>query len=205
MKKLVAFLTALTLLGGLTVCEREKAEVLSDPLPSASVSPTPSPTPEPTPPPTAEDIFPREFCFMNGVGGWHSELYIERDGSFAGHMEDWLGWGAEEGDMLWCSFSGRFSLPEKVNDYTYSIYLEELVKGSDGAEETEIDYVAVDDARGLESGEEFYIYLPGAPLDELPEEFVGWVRSPGGIEENDTVLPWYGLYNVNEQCGWFEW
>lgn len=56
MKKLVAFLIALTLLGGLTACDRNKTEVVPDPLPSVSVSPTPTPTPAPSPTPPTADV-----------------------------------------------------------------------------------------------------------------------------------------------------
>ena len=66
-------------------------------------------------------------------------------------------------------------------------------------EQSEVD----SDLLGLD-GEEYLVYLPGAPLGELPEEFVLWVTAPRGLKEEDTVLPWYGLYNVSEQCGFFE-
>lgn len=155
-----------------------------------------------------EVIFPRAFSHMSGAGGWSTELYVAEDGSFEGCYY----WHriAEEND-LWemydCKFAGKFGPPKKVNEYTYSIQLEELTIGpaEQGIEGSE-NFVQVDEeaAPGIEGGEEFLIYLPGAPLDELPEEFVWWVDLVTGIADDDITLPWYGLYNVNEQLGWFE-
>lgn len=155
-----------------------------------------------------EVIFPRAFSHMSGVGGWSTELYVAEDGSFEGCYY----WHriAEEND-LWemydCKFAGKFGPSQKVNEYTYSIQLEELTigpaeQGIEGSENfTQVDEEA---APGIEGGEEFLIYLPGAPLDELPEEFVWWVKAPIGIKDDETTLPWYGLYNVQEKLGWFE-
>lgn len=142
MKKLVVCLIALILLGALPACERETAEVVPDPSPSVSVSPTPTstPAPSPTPPPTAEDIFPREFTFMNGMGDWRVNLKIEADGSFIGHEEarTWLSMEAdEEGAKGFTDFKGKFSIPEQVNDYTYAMKLEEFQ--IEPGEETVID------------------------------------------------------------------
>lgn len=229
MKKLVAFLIALTLLGGLTACDRKKTEVVPDPLPSVSVSPAPTPaptpslspsptptptpapspslTPEPTPTPTAEDIFPREFCFASGVGGWSTELQIKADGSFSGNFHDSDMGDSDEGypngTVYFCSFTGQFSKLQKVNNYTYSVTVEELNEVP-AAEEIEdgVRYIP-STPYGMCKGE-FLIYLPGAPLDELPEEFVWWVKAPVGIKDDETMLPWYGLYNVQEKLGWFE-
>lgn len=177
------------------------------PPPSALPTAMPAVTSEPTLAPTAEDIFPREFCFMIGAGGWCTELHIADDGTFTGgYFSHQL---FPENDGAWelyvCEFSGKFSELEKVNEYTYSTQMEELTieqaqKGLEGADLTPVEERT---APGLEGGEEFLIYLPGAPLDELPEEFLYWIRAPHGIEEEDTVLPGYGLYNVNEQLGWF--
>lgn len=156
-----------------------------------------------------DGIFPREFCFMSGAGGWSTELSIKEDGTFTGgYYAHWISWEHDEAWELYvCEFSGRFSEPQKVNAYTYSTQLEELniEPGEQGLENTPLTQVDEGYAPGIAGGEEFLVYLPGAPLDKLPEEFLLWVRAPHGIEEEDTALPNYGLYNVNEQQGWFEY
>lgn len=46
--------------------------------------------------------------------------------------------------------------------------------------------------------EEIYVYLPKAPIMELPEGYKSWIRFQ--IEDTEE-LPFYGLYNVTEECG----
>ena len=57
----------------------------------------------------------------------------------------------------------------------------------------------------MEDGEEFILYAPGIPADELPEEFRGWW--PGDWRwrngELDQLDRW-GLCNVNSGKGFFE-
>ena len=156
-----------------------------------------------------EVIFPREFTFMNGMGDWRVILQIEEDGSFTGHEEarTWLPMGSEEeGAKGFTDFKGKFTMPEQVNDYTYSMKLEKFQ--IEPGEETVIDgvrYIPYDDhVTGFDVETEFLVYLPGAPLEELPEDFLLWVKAPMGIEDDETTLSWYGLYNVKEQLGWFE-
>ena len=45
------------------------------------------------------------------------------------------------------------------------------------------------------------IYLPGAPLDELPMEYLSWVGYFDLTMTTDTTLPFYGLYNEDDQSG----
>lgn len=154
-----------------------------------------------------ENIFPREFWHMVGVGGWSTVMNVEKDGTFEGNY-NWhrIAEEGEDWEMYSCDFSGKFSEPKQVNGYTYSVQLEKLDIGSGwhGIESDEASLTKVEGAaQGLEGGEEFLIYLPGAPVKELPEEFLFWSMLMVGPD--DTVLPSYGLYNVNTQIGWFDW
>lgn len=155
-----------------------------------------------------EVIFPRAFSHMSGVGGWSTDLYVAEDGSFEGcYFRHSLAEASDRWMLYFSEFSGKFSLPKKVNAYTYSVRLEALDIGAEkGGLEGSEDFTQVGEgaAPGIEGGEEFLIYLPGAPLDELPEDFLLWVKAPGGIEDDDITLPWCGLYNAKEQLGWFE-
>lgn len=210
MKKKAIIALMLGLVCALAGCQAEPAEVAQAPAPSVSVTPAPTPTPTPTPSPeptptqwpTAEDIFPREFCFNSGAGGWATELVVAADGSFSGDYQD-MEMGGNPPCTYFCHFHGQFSLPEKVNEYTYSVKLERLETGED-KEELDVDGMLwiPSDAYGMEGGEEFLIFLPGAPLDELPEYFVLW-SAHGYDSWNDSVLPDYGLYNVAERQGFF--
>ena len=45
------------------------------------------------------------------------------------------------------------------------------------------------------------IYLPGAPLDELPEEFRSWIGYYDLSRTTETELPFYALNNEAQQQG----
>lgn len=147
------------------------------------------------------------FCFSSGAGGWATMLTIDADGSFSGEWFDGeLGVTGEEypnGTMYQSDFSGQFTQPVKVNAYTYSVQIHELNYEEEIGREEIRDGVlyCYGDAYGLEEAENILIYLPGAPLAELPEEFRSWVGYYDLSETADTVLPFYGLYNETQQCG----
>lgn len=153
------------------------------------------------------DLTNRQFTFSSGAGGWATLLTIQADGSFSGEYFDGelgdTGEGYPNGTMYQSNFSGKFTQPVKVNDYTYSMQISELNY------EQEIDTEEIlDDMRyvysavyGLGEGRNILIYLPGSPLAELPEEFRSWVGYYDMANIEDTGLPFYGLYNETEQCG----
>ena len=122
-----------------------------------------------------------EYWFLSGAGGWRTELTIAAngDGTFTGEYSH----GSERS-----AFSGRFGDVTRVND-TWSMRL------------TELDASAY----GIEGADEVLVYLPGTPVDALPEEFLQWYCAglPYGRNQIGNTLPTVGLYNVNEQYGWF--
>lgn len=76
---------------------------------------------------------------------------------------------------------------DKIN-YTYEIGKEEILD--------QILY-SYTEAYGLDGADEVDIYLPGAPVDQLPEEFLQWACSNyDRLEAEENGLPCYGLYNV---------
>lgn len=147
------------------------------------------------------------FYFASGVGGWATELAINGDGSFSGvYFDGEMGVCGEEfpnGTEYRCDFTGQFSTPVKVNDYTYSVRLDALTYEKTAGTEEIIDgkRYCYSDAYGLDGAEEILIYLPDAPLEELPEEYRGWVGYYDLSNAEESGLPYYGLYNVAEQCG----
>lgn len=168
--------------------------------PTLTVTPTPTPSSAPSPAPTAEDIFPRSFVFCGGAGGWATELDVAADGSFSGYYQD-MDMGGDPPTTYFCNFTGQFSTPEKVNEYTYSVRLEKLLK-EDIEEKLDAQGMlwVPSIAYGLEGGDEFLIYLPGAPVAELPEYFFNWAGRGYEVWDDQTLFD-YGLYNVAEKQG----
>lgn len=147
-----------------------------------------------------------EFYFASGAGGWRTVMQIENDGSFYGQFSDSdmgsVGEGYPNGTVYLSEFEGKFTEPVKVNDYTYSMEVEEINYGEKFDTEEIIDGIlyCYGDAYGLAGAEEILIYLPGAPTNELPEAYMSWVRNT--MENPETLeLPFYGLYNVKEENG----
>lgn len=152
------------------------------------------------------DLSDRYFEYSSGAGGWSTELRIDSDRKFKGSYHDSdmgdIGEDYPGGTMYHCSFKGQFGELEKVDDTTYKMKLESLT--IEEAPETEIAdgirWIA-SNASGLEGGEEFYLYLPGAVLADLPEEYRQWVGYFNLESVTETTLPYYGLYNVNTGDG----
>lgn len=89
-----------------------------------------------------------------------------------------------------------------MNDYTYSMQIEEISYAKELGTEEIIDgtLYCYSNAYGVDDAEEILIYLPGAPFAELPEEYRSWVRNDM-VDTEALELPFYGLYNVTEQNG----
>lgn len=155
-----------------------------------------------------EDVSKLEFYFSSGAGGWRTTLRINSDGSFEGvHSDSEMGITGDDypdGTYYICQFRGSFTTPKKLNDYTYSFSLESLeYEQSDAVEIIDgIRYVN-STPYGIEGGEEFHLYLPGTPLSQLPELYIDWIRNDYYTAEGaeEPILPFYGLYNVTEECG----
>ena len=180
---------------------------------------TPKPTEDPAVPEQKEEPVPEapafdfaqvanlEFTFSSGAGGWRTVLYINADGSFHGlytdsEMGDLDETAYPNGTMYMCSFSGTFTEPEQVNGYTWQTQVEELTYADPLGEKLEGGFRYVyTEAYGIHSAENVYLYLPGAPLAELPEEYRNWVGYHDLTQTEETELPFYGLYNEAEQNG----
>ena len=154
------------------------------------------------------DVADREFFFSSGAGGWCTVLYIDEDGTFEGNYHDSdmgsTGEGYPNGTLYYCDFKGSFTEPQKVNDYTYKFQIADISLADEvGKEENKdgIHYI-YSDAYGLDDSEYFFMYLPGTPLAELSEEFLRWIGYYNGMEgTTDTELPFYALYNVEQEYG----
>lgn len=148
-----------------------------------------------------------QFIFSSGAGGWATEMYINADGSFHGKFYDSdmgsIGEGYPYGTEYHSDFYGQFTQPVRVNDYTYSMQIQELNYEEEIGTEEIIDGILYQyiDAYGLGGAEDILIYLPGAPLAELPEEFRGWIGCYDLSQTENTELSGYALNNETQQYG----
>ena len=154
-----------------------------------------------------EALADRVFYFSSGVGAWHTELYINSDGTFEGMYQDAdmgdSGEGYPNGTEYYCNFAGKFGNLEKVDEFTYKMKLVSLLYEEEPDKEEIIDGVRYiySTAYGLTGGTDFFLYLPGARLADLPEGYRGWVGYYYLENTTETELPYYGLYNLNEENG----
>ncbi|MBD5520318.1 MAG: DUF1311 domain-containing protein [Lachnospiraceae bacterium] len=154
-----------------------------------------------------ENLSDRVFYFSSGAGAWSTELFINGDGTFRGIFHDTdmgdIGENYPNGTLYFCEFTGRFDGPEKIDEFTYKLRLASIEYKYEPEKEEIIDGVRniYSTAYGLDDGEEFYLYLPGAKLAELPEEYLRWVGYYNLESTTETELPYYGLYNVNMEQG----
>ncbi len=141
------------------------------------------------------DISRLEFWFGSGAGAWRTVLYVHEDGTFEGEYLD-SNMGSKE--QYLCEFTGKFTEPVRVNDYTWSVKTSELKFGREpGTTEVRDGWTYhYEEPYGLNDAEELLFYLPGAPVSDLPGKFMEWARGNGS-----ALLPFYGLYNVNGRQG----
>ena len=145
-----------------------------------------------------------EFYFSSGVGGWGTALTIDENGNFEGEYHDSdmgdTGEGYPGGTYYYCKFNGKFDTPVKVNEYTYSMRIQEMSQENEsGTEEIKDDMLyKYSDPYGLEDAEEIYLYLPSAKIKDLPEGYMNWAMIAVGEGEE---LGFYGLYNVAQEDG----
>lgn len=205
-----------------TVAPTEEALHSAEAFPSTEAtapSKEPSPSPEPSPTQTAEEetqeftlagIANLTFDFASGAGGWCTELVMKEDGTFTGNFHDSdmgsTGEGYPNGTLYLSSFKGKFSNPVKVNDYTYKMQLEQIETTDEKEGEEIVDgvkYIYSGGAYGLDNAKDVLIFLPGAPIKELPEGFLDWIYCKSALNQDvHKRLPFYGLYNVAEEQGW---
>lgn len=150
------------------------------------------------------EVLPKSFYFSSGVGAWATELQIAPDGSFTGEYHDSdMGDNGDEypnGTVYICRFNGKFSTPQLVDEFSFSMQLESLeLDGTPGdiSYEDGVRYI-YSEPYGLYNAEEVLLYLPGRQLSRTSEAFVSWSHIDMTVW--DIIPPgWYGLYNVNAE------
>lgn len=154
-----------------------------------------------------EEFKNMDFLFSSGAGGWGTIMNINSDGSFEGNYHDsemgLTGDGYPHGTVYMSDFTGQFSKPEKVNDNTYSIRMEDISyeREPDTEEIKDEQLVIYAEAYGLAGGDKFTIYTPGTPLDSLSEELRSWIGFYDLSQTDETQLQFYVLSNEKDQYG----
>lgn len=152
------------------------------------------------------DVADYDFFFSSGVGAWYTELHIYEDGTFDGHYRDSdMGSSGEEypkGTVYYSDFSGSFTEPVRIDDHTWAFQIDSIQYPLGMGEEIKDGfYYDYSVAYGLDGAEELYLYLPGTRLADLPEAYRRWVGYFDLKSISETELPFYGLYNVKQECG----
>lgn len=157
-------------------------------------------------------LFEGYYSFASGVGFWATVMQIQSDGTFTGHFHDTDHIGYSD-NYDWtrkeCEFSGRFINPRQINDYTYSFELGELTyENEPGTDTTETRddgiriHIIYVDAYGLNNGTKMiYAYTPDAPVAELPDQFMSWVRGRLRERQDESRLSYKCLY-TDGGFGW---
>ena len=153
---------------------------------------------------------PFHFAFGSGAGAWGSGIDLQKDGSFEGHYWDTdMGGNGEDYDVTayHCDCVGKFGNIEKYGDYYYSMTLEEYIpeqeKGMSWiSEETDGDTSyrlmnIITDPLGIYPGTTYYLFLPGAPLSELPVALTEPMIGVGVSTDEPKTLLNYVLYNAD--------
>ncbi|MFR6344247.1 MAG: hypothetical protein ACLUO4_05290 [Christensenellales bacterium] len=159
--------------------------------------------------PLPDGIFPMDLVFASGVGGWSSTLTLKQDGTFTGSYHDSemgsTGDSYPGGTVYVCEFSGSFTDIKKVDDYNYTMKLDQVKSQKEANEEWIEDgvrYIASRPA-GVEEGENFTLYFPQTPTEGLSEDFLSWWPKRFDLDNKPTTLSCYGLFNEKTGFGFF--
>ena len=147
----------------------------------------------------------RTFEFCSGVGAWSTELTVWEDGTFTGNFHDSemgeTGDGYPDGTLYGCSFHGQFSDPEPVDEYSWKAAI--TVEQDEGqvpeAIEDGIRYVTAA-PYGLEEAQTVVFFLPGTPVDRLPETFLIWSHL-WEIDPEAEEIPYYAIWSEKDESG----
>lgn len=143
-----------------------------------------------------------EWSFCSGVGAWSTDMEIYEDGSFSGQFHDSeMGDAADaypNGTVYYCSFTGRFSPAEQINDYTWKIRVDELKTAEEPDQEMIDDGFRYISAKpyGISEGDEMLLHRPGTPVDgftDLMQIFAHLLEQETPAETLDTWFLWSDL------------
>lgn len=147
------------------------------------------------------EVIPQHFIFTSGAGAWQTSLDLQSDGSFSGAYSDSnMGESSDaypHGTVYYCNFNGQFTQPQPVTEYCYSVELTEFsAEDSENAEyiDNGIRYVR-SEPYGFNDSQCFYLYLPGTPVADLPEDCLYWLNL---LQQVESEIP-SGMYVIYNQ------
>lgn len=134
-----------------------------------------------------EKIFERlikRFIFTSGAGGWFTVMSVSKDGDIKGNynapVSGYTGPDHPNGQVFVSDFTGKFTDLIKVNDYEYKMTLTNLdypksgtTKIVNGVKIETTEPYGIADKKS--PGKEFILYLPGRPVQDLPEAVGNWI------------------------------
>ena len=145
------------------------------------------------------------FEFTSGAGGWGTELTVEADGSFTGNYHDSemgeTGEGYPDGTVYGCTFHGQFIEQARADEYSWTakVTLEQDEGQVPEAIEDGIRYVT-SVPYGIEKAQTVTFFVPGTPVDRLPEGFIIWSHLQE-IDPDATEIPYYAIWNEADEAG----
>ena len=145
------------------------------------------------------------FEFSSGVGAWGTELIMGADGAFTGNYHDGemgeAGEGYPNGTVYGCLFHGQLSEPVQVSETAWTAKI--AVEPDEGqVPETVEDGVryVTSAPYGLDQAETVTVFLPGTPVEGLPEELLFWTH----LQETDpgaAALPFFVIWSEADGAG----
>jgi len=152
-----------------------------------------------------DQINGKTFDFASGVGGWNTELIVGENGFFTGNYHDSemgeTGDGYPDGTVYGCSFHGQFTDPVMTDEYAWTVKL--TVEMDEGqvpeAVEDGIRYVT-SVPYGVEKAQTVTVFLPGTPVERLPEGFLFWSHLQE-IDPDAEVIPYYAIWSEADEAG----
>ena len=142
------------------------------------------------------------FSFSSGAGGWSTELTFGEDGSFTGNYHDSemgdVGEGYPNGTIHCCSFSGKISPVDQIDDNCWKVKVDKL-EVDEASEKTEDDirYVPAD-PYGISEGDEMLLYSPGTPVSALSDDMQFWAHVNMQDGRQDELENWFLTSEKNE-------
>ena len=147
----------------------------------------------------------RTFTFSSGVGAWSTELVFEETGFFTGSYHDSemgeTGEGYPDGSVYGCLFHGELSDPVMADEYTWTatISIEKDEGQAPEIIEDDIRYVT-SEPYGVEKAQTVTVFLPGTPVEKLPEDFLFWSHLQE-IDPEAKTLPFYAIWSEEDAAG----
>ncbi len=157
----------------------------------------------------AKDLFDQingqTFDFASGVGAWNTELTVGENGSFTGNFHDSemgeTGDGYPDGTVYRCSFHGQLTDPLMTDEYTWTVKITVEMDEGQLPETTEdgIRYLTAA-PYGVEKARTVTVFLPGKPVDRLPEGFLFWSHLQE-IAPDAKTIPYYAIWSEADEAG----